>query len=43
MKLFAAIRMPEKSGFYPVFIGDFGQPSKNRQIMQPVMVAAASW
>jgi hypothetical protein len=28
MKLFAAIRMPEKSGLYPAFIGDFGLPSK---------------
>jgi len=29
MELFAAIHVPEKSGFPPVFIGDFGLPSKN--------------
>jgi hypothetical protein len=28
MKLFAAIRMPEKFGFHPAFIGDFDLPSK---------------
>jgi len=28
MKLFAAIRMPEKFGFHPAFIDDFGLPSK---------------
>ncbi|MGA2240637.1 MAG: hypothetical protein ABSH11_01165 [Verrucomicrobiota bacterium] len=42
MELFAAIHVPEKSGFHPAFIDDFGLFRKGRRIIQPAVVEADS-
>jgi hypothetical protein len=42
MKFFAAIHVPEKFDSHPAFIGDFGLPSKKRQIIQSAVVETAS-